>query len=135
MEDRRMVSLNPQDELFLKSLGQRWEVIRDGSIWVLVHDYALPEGYVQKTVILAVRIEAGYPAAPLDMMYVYPAVSRLDGKAIRQTEVLQPIDQKQFQRWSRHRTPDNPWLSNQDSLETHMYFIEEAFRAEFTKQP
>ncbi len=68
----------------------------------------------------------------LDMMYVYPALMRTDGKPIGRVEVMQAIDGKQFQRWSRHRTNANPWVSGEDSLETHIYLVEDFFRSEFS---
>jgi hypothetical protein len=130
---RRDATLPPQDLLFLDGLGKEWEIIVDGSIWVLIYAFTLPPGYSQSEVILAVRIEGGYPMTPLDMMYVYPEIQRTDGKSIVAADVPQTLDQKQFQRWSRHRTPENPWISGQDSLETHYYLIEEAFRSELAK--
>jgi hypothetical protein len=132
-----MANMLDQDRLFLEeSFGDSWEVVVEGAnIWVLLHDFPLPDGYAQKTVTLAIRMESGYPLSQLDMMYVHPAITRTDGKSIPQTEVSQPLDQKQFQRWSRHRTANNSWVPNQDGLENHVYFIEEAFRSEFIKRP
>lgn len=131
--DRREKELPEQDCLFLDGLKKRWEVINDGSTWVLVYDFALPDGYTESTVTLAIRIESGYPLAHLDMMYVHPTLQRKDGKKINAVDCMQPLDQKQFQRWSRHRTANNPWVSGQDSLETHFYLVEEFFRVELSK--
>ncbi len=135
--NRRMANLLEQDRLFLeKSFGERWEVVLEGlTIWVLLHDFPLHNGYIQKSVTLAIRMETGYPVSQLDMMYVCPAISRADGKTIPQADQLQMLDQKQFQRWSRHRTPSNPWVAGQDCLETHVHFIQDAFEAEFIKRP
>ncbi|MEN9557838.1 MAG: hypothetical protein RL141_207 [Candidatus Parcubacteria bacterium] len=130
---RRAVELPEQDRLFLEGLGRQWEVVQDGSIWVLMHDFPLPEGYTEPSVTLAIRIESGYPVAQLDMMYLYPKVQRKDGKQIAASDALQQLDQKEFQRWSRHRGPDNQWKPGEDSLETHVYLMEEALRNELTK--
>jgi hypothetical protein len=130
---RRDVQLSDQDHLFLDERGNPWEVIQDGSIWVLIHDFVLPEGYTESNVTLAIRIESGYPMAQLDMVYVHPAIKRMDGKNINAADAMQQLDQKQFQRWSRHRDGNNPWISGQDSLETHFYLMEEALILELNK--
>jgi hypothetical protein len=132
-QGRRQTPVLEQDETFLYNYGLRWETIMDGSTWVLLHDFPLPEGYNVPTVSLAIRIEGGYPLAALDMMYVYPALARRDGRPIAQTQVTQQIDGKPFQRWSRHRTSGNPWVPGLDSLETHIYLVEEFFAAELRK--
>jgi hypothetical protein len=133
-EGRRAAPVLDQDRLFLDRYGLRWEVIADGSTWVLLHDFVLPPGYSADRVTVAIRVESGYPITALDMMYVYPAITRADGRPIPQTNCLQALDGKQFQRWSRHRTPTNPWIPGEDSLETHVYLIEEYFRAGVTLQ-
>jgi Prokaryotic E2 family E len=132
-QGRRAAPVLDQDRLFLERYGLPWEVIVDGCTWVLLHDFPLPNGYSHSRVVVAIRMESGYPMAALDMMYVYPAVSRADGKQIAQVNCWQPLDGKQFQRWSRHRTPANQWVVGQDSLETHIYLIEEYFHAELRR--
>lgn len=133
VQDRRAAPVLDQDRLFLECYGLRWEIVVDGSIWVLFHDFPLPSGYSQTHILLAVRLESGYPITALDMMYVYPPIARTDGKSILQANVMQAIDGKQFQRWSRHRTAANPWVSGEDSLETHLYLVEDFFRDEFNR--
>ena len=129
--NRREIELLEPDRLFLDGLGLHWEVINDGSIWVLIHDFLLPVGYTEEKVILAIRIETGYPMTGLDMMYVHPWIKRKDDKPMVAVDVPQNIDQKQFQRWSRHRS--TPWMAGQDSLETHYYLVEDAFKSELAK--
>lgn len=133
VQGRRQTPALAQDEAFLNSYGLRWETIVDGSTWFLLHDFPLPDGYTVPTVTLAIRIEGGYPLAALDMMYVYPVLARRDGKPIPQADIMQPIDGRLFQRWSRHRTTANPWVPGLDSLETHIYLIEEFFATELLK--
>jgi hypothetical protein len=132
-QERRSAPLLDQDRLFLDRYGLRWEVIVDGSTWVLLHGFVLPAGYSANCVIVAIRLESGYPITALDMMYVYPALARTDGRPILQTNTMQALDGKQFQRWSRHRTQANPWVPGEDSIETHVYLIEEYFQAEFAR--
>lgn len=131
---RRNAPALDQDRLFLDNYGLPWEMIVDGCTWVLLHDFPLPAGFNVDTATVAIRLEGGYPLTPLDMMYVYPWVSRLDGRPIRQADVTQQLDGKGFQRWSRHRTGANPWMPGEDSLETHVYLVEEFFREEIAKQ-
>ncbi|NDE90132.1 MAG: hypothetical protein EB059_03200 [Alphaproteobacteria bacterium] len=130
-QNRRNAPVSEQDRLFLEGYGLQWETLVDGSPWIIIYNFPLPSGYNHAHVTVAIRLEQGYPLTGLDMMYVFPALIRLDGKPIVQTETLQMIDGRQFQRWSRHRTGDNPWIPGQDSLETHIYLVEEFFQAEF----
>jgi len=130
-EGRRDIALLDHDRVFLDGYGLPWESIVDGSRWVLLHRFPLPPGASPREITVAIRMEDGYPLGQLDMMYVHPAIVRVDGKAIPQTQAVQQLDGKAFQRWSRHRTQHNPWVPGQDSLETHIYFIEDCFNAEF----
>jgi hypothetical protein len=132
-QGRRQTPALEQDEAFLNSYGLRWETILDGSSWVLLHGFPLPDGYNVPEVSLAIRMEGGYPLTALDMMYVYPPLARRDGRPIAQVQTIQQIDGRAFQRWSRHRTGVNPWVPGQDSLETHIYLVEEFFAAELRK--
>lgn len=132
-QGRRNAPVLEQDQIFLERYGLPWEIITDGCTWVLLHNYPLPPGFSEPKVTLAIRLEAGYPFTALDMMYVYPWLSRTDGRPIGQANVSQLLDGKSFQRWSRHRTGDNPWVAGEDSLETHLYLVEEFFRVEVAK--
>jgi hypothetical protein len=132
---RKQFQLPEQDILFLESLGTNWETIIDnGMHWVLVHDYAVHSGYIQDKVTVAIKIETGYPRTALDMAYFFPHLGRLDGKGINATSI-QAIDGKQYQRWSRHRTRQNPWREGIDDLSTHMALVSFWFEEEFIKRP
>lgn len=133
VQGRRDAPVLDQDRLFLDQYGLSWEVIVEGSTWVLLHGFPLPAGYTATHVTLAIRLEDGYPLTHLDMMYVFPAIARSDGKPIAQVQAMQPLDGKQFQRWSRHRTGGNPWVPGEDSLETHIYLVEDFFVSELAK--
>jgi len=132
-QGRRDAPTLDHDRVFLDGYALQWEIIEDGSIWILIHNFRLPDGYSESHVLLAIRLEGGYPLSALDMFYVFPQVRRRDGRPIAQANVVQHIDGRDFQRWSRHRTPDNPWVAGQDSLETHIYLVEEALEAELMK--
>jgi hypothetical protein len=130
---RTQFPLLAEDEKFLQDYGLPWETVVDGSQWVLIHDYPLPSGYNNSHVTAAIRMETGYPASQLDMVYFHPPISRKDGRAIGATGSMQSIDGKSFQRWSRHRTAQNPWKPGQDNLGTHIILIEEWLEREFKK--
>lgn len=132
-QGRRDAPTLDQDCDFLDNYATSWEVVVDGSTWILIPNFKLPPGYTSTEVTLAIRMEGGYPLSPLDMFYVHPAIRRADGKHIRQADVIQHIDGRDFQRWSRHRTDANPWVAGQDSLETHVFLVEDALTEELLK--
>lgn len=133
MEIRRQFNLLPQDETFLEQYGLPWETIINGSQWVLVHQFPTHDDYNHTKASIAILLTPGYPQAALDMVYVHPPLVRKDGKPIRAANKQQTIDDKHWQRWSRHRTSQNPWLPSEDGLETHVYLIEDWFTREFEK--
>jgi hypothetical protein len=128
---RRQFDLLPEDASFLEEYGLPWEAVVDGSPWVLIHDFPTSEGYNHPRVTAAIRLETGYPGAELNMVYFFPALARKDGKPIGATQAVQEIDGKGFQRWSRHRTGQNPWRAGEDNLGTHVILIEDWLEREF----
>ena len=135
MSLRRQFDLSDEDIKFLNDYGLPWEAIVDGSPWVLSHDFPTPPGYNHPKATAAIRIETGYPATELNMVYFFPALSRRDGKPIRATEAPQPLDGQTYQRWSRHRTAQNPWKVGQDHIGTHVFLIEDWLEREFDRCP
>lgn len=135
MSLRRQFSLLPTDEAFLNDYGLPWETIVDNSRWVLIHNFKTHAEYNHNPASIAIRMQTGYPQVGLDMVYVYPILNRKDGQTIGCTQVRQGLDGKQWQRWSRHRTSANPWKPQEDSIETHIYLIEDWFIREFEKCP
>lgn len=132
-EPRRHFDLLPVDQEFLEEYGLPWETIADGSQWVILYDFPTPIGYNHSKVTVAIRIETGYPQAGLDMVYFFPALARNDGKPIGATQATQEVDGKTFQRWSRHRTAQNPWKAGRDYLGSHVILIEDWLEREFEK--
>ncbi len=131
---RRQFQLPEDDLVFVESLGLEWDAIIDkGMHWIIIYDYPVPSGYNVSETTVAIKIETGYPRVGLDMAYFYPALSRLDGNAINAL-CAQQIDGKTFQRWSRHRTPSNPWREGIDDLSTHMSLVSFWFEQEFLKR-
>lgn len=131
---RRQFQLPEEDIVFLDGLGLMWETLNDGGMqWLIINGYPVIPGYTLNEVSVAIKIETGYPRAPLDMAYFYPALQRLDGKAINALS-HQAIDGKQYQRWSRHRTGQNPWREGVDDISTHLSLVSFWFEQEFIKQ-
>lgn len=133
MTFRRQFDLLPEDQKTLEEYGLPYETIVDKSQWVLIHDFPLPAGYNIDRATAAIRMETGYPKTQLNMVYFHPAISRRDGKPIGATNANQSIDDKTFQRWSRHRTQKNPWRTGFDNLGTHIILIEDWLTREFEK--
>lgn len=120
------------DEAYLNSLGLDWEAVRDaGTNWVIIHGWTLPTGYSSASVRIALLIPAMYPDAQIDMVYVSPDLSRVDGKPIGAL-ARQVIQGEAWQRWSRHRTSVNPWRIGEDDVASHLALVDEWFRREFT---
>jgi hypothetical protein len=133
---RRDFALPESDIAFLESLELPWETINDqGMQWVIIRDFPVCKGYNVERVDVAIKIETGYPRSALDMAYFYPRLSRLDNKVINASESMQNIEGKSYQRWSRHRTSQNPWREGIDDLSTHLSLVQFWFEHEFIKAP
>jgi hypothetical protein len=132
---RRQFDLPPDDVKFLDDYGLPWEAIVDGSPWILIHEFPAPPGYNHAKVTAAIRIETGYPNTELNMVYFFPTLARRDGQAIKATDAPQSLDGKTYQRWSRHRTAQNPWRVGQDNIGSHIFLIEDWLEREFEKCP
>jgi len=135
METRHEFDLSDDDQGFLQTLGLPWETIKErGQLWVLIHNFEPSNGYVQNQVTVAINIPSAYPRAQLDMVYFFPAISRKDGHRIGALTTL-ALDNKTWQRWSRHRTVKNPWREGVDNISTHFALIENWLQREFNKIP
>jgi hypothetical protein len=123
---RRQFQLPADDQGYLNSLGLRWEAIKnEKGRWVLIHNHPLPEGYVARTVTVAIRIEGGYPPGALDMAFFLPHLARTDGKAINAISSV-VIDDANYQQWSRHYV----WQEDTDCLATHHLHLKNWLEAE-----
>ncbi|MGB8508425.1 MAG: E2/UBC family protein [Pyrinomonadaceae bacterium] len=130
---RRQFLLLEADREHLDARGLAWETIIDSAgRWLLVHEFPVPDGYNLRSVTAAVQIGACYPDAQLDMVYFHPPLVRTDGRAIGALS-NQLIDGKTFQRWSRHRTGQNPWRPGEDDIAAHLSLVEHWLEREFKK--
>lgn len=128
---RRQFQLPELDEAFLDSLGLTWETVEEAGVqWLLLADYQLPEGFDRAVVDVAIQISAGYPAAQLDMAYFHPWIATASHRPIPAADVAQALDGRQWQRWSRHRTGENPWIPGEDDLSSHVHYMDAWLAAE-----
>ena len=124
----------PEDDLFwLADAPHRFELVAEhGVLRVVLYGFPVPPGYNHRAVDVNVRIESGYPDTQIDMVYVHPELQRLDGVPIGAT-CPEAFDGKQWQRWSRHRTPANPWRPGVDNLASHFALVKHWFVRELQK--
>ena len=121
---RRAFQLGEEDVECLAARGLGWEaLIEAASKWVIVHWYPVPEGYNHRTADVALRIPPSYPDGDIDMVYFFPELKLVNGRMIRALTPL-VIDSKQYQQWSRHRTPQNPWRPGLDNICTHLLQVD-----------
>jgi hypothetical protein len=126
--------LPPFDVAFLDASGWQWETLSIGTAnWLLIHQFAVPPGYNHALVTVAMRIEAGYPDAQIDMAYFWPLLTRTDQKQIGAADSKEDIAGKSYQRWSRHRTVANPWRAGIDDVSTHLALVGHWLEREFAK--
>jgi hypothetical protein len=130
---RRHFRLPDHDEEFLDSLRLDWETVREGEILRLViYDYSVPARYSIDKVTLYFRIEPTYPDTQIDMVYFLPHLQRQDGHAIGALSA-EEFDGKTWQRWSRHRTTENPWRAGVDDVSTHLAAVDHWLARELVK--
>jgi hypothetical protein len=97
-----------------------WEAIVEQTVkWLILRQFAIPAGYNVARADAALRIPPSYPDAQIDMVYFFPSLALANGRAIKALTPLQ-LEGKQYQQWSRHRTPANPWRPGLDNISTHM---------------
>lgn len=130
---RRQFQLPLEDIEWLESIPSNFELVAEnGVLRVVLYGFPIPAGYRRCEADLNVRIEPGYPDTQIDMVYVHPPLERADGRPIVAI-ANDDFDGKRWQRWSRHRTPANPWRPGVDNLATHFGLVEHWFRRELGK--
>ena len=123
--------LPASDEEYLDGLGLTWETILDGQKqWLIIHGWQVPVGYNVDAVDLALLIPSNYSDSQIDMVYFKPHLARRDGRAINNLSE-EIIAGEKWQRWSRHRTAQNPWRVGVDDVASHLGLVDEWLRREF----
>ncbi|WP_139705080.1 MULTISPECIES: multiubiquitin domain-containing protein [Aeromonas] len=124
-------ALLEQDVAYLNHLGLNWGTRLVGARrWLIIHGYILPSGYNHEQVDLAIEIPTAYPDAQLDMFFVHPALTLVNGRSIGQTESRENILDKVYQRWSRHLNGITRWNPLTDSVITHLAVVDESLLRE-----
>ncbi len=114
------MTLPDPDMAFLSGQGIEYEVVAEsGMTCVLLRDWPLPAGFNHAAADLLVRLHPGYPDVAPDMWWFSPAVRRADGTDLPNTNVYEQYLGRQWQRWSRHLTPEQ-WRSGIDGLENYI---------------
>ncbi len=131
-QGRRQFALLPGDAAYLDSLGLRWEAVIDGVQAVIIFGWPLPGGYNVAVADVHVRFNGGYPDTQLDMAYFAPALARTNSRIINNLSAIR-FDGRDWQQWSRHRTPASAWRPGTDDLSTHMALVEDWLAAELRK--
>ena len=130
---RNQFELMQYDLAYLQSLNLPYEtVLESGVRRVLIHGFPIPKGYNVDKASVYVCLQPGYPDAQIDMAYFYPGLSRADGKAIGALTTAS-FDGKNWQQWSRHRTPASAWRMGDDNLSTHMILVADWLNQELLK--
>lgn len=135
---RRLFEVPEEDHDFLENrLGLEWEAVVETVAEavvrrVVVLGFHVPEGYNVAQVDLYLRLEAGYSDTQIDMVYFSPALSLKSGRGINNLSAEQ-FDGKAWQRWSRHRTKENPWVPGVDNIERHLLLVREWLERELRK--
>ena len=109
---------------FLDRLHYKWETIQEGTVqWLVIRGWAVPAGYKQETVDVALKIEPNYPDTQIDMAYFLPHLELTSGRPVPRTQVRSQIEGQTWQGWSRHRRK-HPWRPGLDCLETHFVCVQ-----------
>ena len=121
---RRQFDLTERDRVFLEARSLVWEtIIENNQRWLIIHAYRIVGGYDHSYAMAAINISSGYPDTQLDMVYFYPHLALSNGRFIGAL-TSHHLDGKIWQRWSRHRTQQNPWRAGLDDLSTHFALVD-----------
>ena len=124
----------PEDKVFLENMDSPVDLQVENNLhWLILRDFPIPNGYNVDKADIAIMIPHNYPAGRLDMAYFHPPLNRKDNAPIRALSP-QKIEDKTYQRWSRHRTSTNPWNPEIDNLESHLDLMMNCLIAEFKKR-
>lgn len=129
--NRQQFSLPEEDMETLEQMTLPWETVTSGNHWLIIYGYPIPDGYNVKQADIALMIPPSYPASQIDMAYFSPALVKKNGRPIGAI-ANQSIDGKTFQRWSRHRAPDE-WMPGVDSVATHLCLVDNWLIQDLTK--
>jgi len=130
---RQDFRLPEADEGYVSGLNLAWEALLEGKKqWLIIHDWKIPTGYNHEKASLALLIPDNYADTQIDMVYFNVALARTDSRPINNLSTLK-ICGSNWQQWSRHRTPTNPWRAGIDDVASHLALVDEWLRRELAK--
>jgi len=116
----------PEDDVaFLEQQhpGYSVEVVAaDNMTCVTLPHFQLPNGFTVSESTLLLRLNALYPDSVPDMWWFDPPIVRVSNLIIPATELIETHLDRQWQRWSRHLTPDQ-WNSGIDNLRSYVSLV------------
>ncbi len=119
---RKQFTLPVDDIAALDNMGLLWETLVQNNRWLIIYDYPIPNGYNVDKSDLALLIPPMYDTVEIDMAYFYPHLQKQSNRPIKAI-TGQSIDNKLFQRWSRHRQPGQ-WRPGVDNVTTHLTLVD-----------
>ena len=114
----------PSDDLaYLTNRFSAFREMTEGQMHcVVIPDFPVPGGLQPRQSDLLLRLAPGYPDIPPDMWWFRPGITRPDGQAIPQTQVLEHYLGETWQRWSRHLDAGQ-WRPGIDCLQTYLTLV------------
>ena len=114
------MDLLPENDLeFLEEKEYKYQLIQyEGGMYLIIEDFQFPL-YTPSVANLLICIPPGYSNAPLDMFWTQPDVKLLSGLFPQASDVYEPHNGTQWQRWSRHST----WRIGIDNIRTYIAAI------------
>jgi len=114
----------PEDDVaYLEQQHPGYSVVAaDNMTCVTLPHFQLPNGFTLSEGTLLLRLNALYPDSVPDMWWFDPPIVRVSNLVIPATESIETHLGRQWQRWSRHLTPDQ-WKSGIDNLRSYVSLI------------
>jgi hypothetical protein len=110
--------LSESDLHYLDSKGFKYRVSAPSNeIHLVIGDFELPAHYVPRKCELLLKLPPGYPNTNPDMFWTTPGIRLANGGAPLAADVIELLEGKQWQRWSRH---NNTWRPGVDDIQTKL---------------
>jgi hypothetical protein len=117
------VILPEPDRQFLQDAAINHRVFEEGGMLnVELISFPLPDGLNTPSANVLFRLSPSYPDVPPDMWWIIPHLSPARGGVIPATELIETIDGRSWQRWSRHLDAI-AWRSGVDGLESYIRLL------------
>lgn len=117
------MKLPEADRAYLERVGVAYRVFEEaGMLNVELLDFPIPDGLNARDANVLFRLSPSYPDTPPDMWWIIPHLTPVGGGVIPATEVIETIDGRSWQRWSRHLDA-TAWRSGIDGLESYVRLL------------